>query len=126
MEFDYSDSNLKKIIKEFRSKKTGDGRRGPFYNGSQTWIFDVDNDKLFKNAVWQAYLDASRTFVNISNTRKCSEAFDNLSCSIQKYFKGEEEFSHSEWCEQFIDYVRKYNGCEARYGQAQKSREYGL
>ena len=120
MVFNFSNSNLANMINIFRCKNKGDGKRGPFYNGSQPWEFDLKNEGLFRSAVWQGYLDASRTFVKIKHTNDRRDAFNNLASSIHKYFKGEDIFRHSEWCEKFIKDVQKYNEYEARYGQAQK------
>ena len=119
MVFDYSNSNLANMINIFRCKNKGDGKRGP-YNGSQPWNFDLEDEGLFRSAVWQGYLDASRTFVKIKHTQDCRYAFNNLASSIQKYFKDEENFDHSKWCIAFINDIQEYNEYEARYGQAQK------
>jgi hypothetical protein len=117
---DFSSTNIKRKKDIFRSKIVGDGKRGPFYNGSQAWNLIIEDDALFMNAVWQAYLDASRTFTGIKSTTDNSNAFMELASSIQRYFKGEEEFDHSKWCTTFIANIMRYNQYEARYGQAQK------
>ena len=117
---DYSAANINRIKDEFRDKKTKDGRRGPFYNGQQAWLFDARNEDLFKNAVWQGYLDASRTFLGIKHTESEHRAFDKLAQSIQGYFKGKEDFDHDGWCESFLVDISRYNKYDARYGQVQK------
>jgi hypothetical protein len=118
--YEYSEDNVKSNIVRFKDKQIGAGKRGPFYNGSQPWVFDLENEGLFRNAVWQGYLDASRTFVKTKHTQDCRNAFNNLAVSIQRYFKGLDSFRHSDWCNAFIKDIQKYNEYEARYGQAQK------
>ncbi len=121
MKLEYSAKAKQRALSEFRYKRKDDGKRGPFYNKTQEWIFDKGNLELFINAVWQAYLDANRTFSGIKGTNKNEGAFLNLAKSIKKYFDLEEaEFSHDKWCKDFIRDIKKYNGYDARYGQAQK------
>ena len=77
--------------------------------------------ELFINAVWQGYLDASRTFSGIIGTDKESGAFLNLAKSIQSYFERKDvKFNHDKWCTEFINDVKTYYDYDARYGQAQK------
>lgn len=121
MKLEYSEKAKQSAMSEFRDKKIGDGKRGPFYNRTQEWDFEKDDLELFKNAVWQGYLDASRTFTGIKGTNKDEDAFLNLAKSIKKYFDVEgSEFTHDKWCKDFIRDIKKYNGYDARYGQAQK------
>ncbi len=120
MQFDFSEVSIRNKIKQFIEKKPGDGKKGPFFNSKSKWVFDTGDKELFEMAVWQGYLDASRTFVGIKNTKNCQKAFCELAASIQEYFKGKSDFEHSKWCNDFIDNVFKYNGYRARFGQAQK------
>lgn len=120
MGFDFTDPNIAKVKEDFKSKTPGDGKRGPFYNGTLEWEFDIKNSQLFEDAVWQGYLDASRTFDKIKDTKNKPDAFIRLAGSIQKYFDGDEAFDHSKWCNAFINGIRENNSYEATYGQAQK------
>lgn len=122
MKYKYDNDEIKAAIEEFKKKEKGDGKRGPFYNGKQKFIFDINNVELFQNAVWQGYLDASRTFSGIKNTNKEQEPFKNLAGHIQKYFAENEEFDHEGWCDQFIGDIKNetYAYPNPRYGQAQK------
>ena len=86
MKLDYSKPIIAGKIKQF--KQPGRDKRGPFYNGTQKWVFELNNIDLFKNAVWQGYLDASRTFRGIKDTKNNRKAFDRLANSIQSYFAG--------------------------------------
>lgn len=118
----FSDHNINEAIKSFKHKEKGDGKRGPFYNGKiqEPWKFDVENNELFERAVWQGYLDASRTFSDIKDTKKNNEAFNNLASFIRDFFRDEIVFNHEEWCKNFIKDTKKFNSYEPRYGQAQK------
>ena len=117
----FTDESVRAAIYEFKNKKTGDGKRGPFYNGTVNWEFDVSNSILFQAAVWQGYLDASRTFTDI-NTDENRKAFNNLARKIQSYFQNDDSgFEHDSWCKSFIKDIKKYNNYpDVRYGQAQK------
>ena len=117
MEMDFSDESIKKAKNEFKSHSKGDGKRGPFYKNSE-WIFNKENGLLFENAVWQGYLDASRTFHNVDTVNR--RAFNNLAGKIQNFFSEKEKFNHEGWCDGFIKDVKNYNNYECRYGQAQK------
>ena len=118
---DFSKENISKAKESFMHKDPGDGKRGPFYNKTQSWLFDVENRELFINAVWQGYLDASRTFSGIKGTNKSEGAFLNLAVSLQNYFKDSNaEFTHETWCTDFITDIKNCYNYEARYGQAQK------
>ena len=124
-DLDFSAESIDKAMSEFKTKKKGDGKRGPFYNVAvdDPWVFDIDNKKLFQNAVWQGYLDASRTFSGIKEgkTKENPLAFHHLAGSIQRYFKKDKiEFIHTVWCIDFMDAVREINHYSMRYGQAQK------
>ncbi|XME04036.1 hypothetical protein QYZ88_007625 [Lachnospiraceae bacterium C1.1] len=95
-------------------------KRGPFFKNKDKWLFDVNNIELFRDAVWQAYLDANRTFKGIKGTEN-RIAFDNLAKAIQRYFiESEAKFEHDTWCESFRKDVEKNYNYPARYGQAQK------
>lgn len=122
MNFEITDVNVIAATKRFRNKLNEDGKpkKGPFFNGTQAWSFDMNDIELFKNAVWQGYLDASRTFHGIEGTDKNKGAFLNLAKSIQSYFKDDKSFDHNRWCKTFIADIKEYNHYEARYGQAQK------
>jgi hypothetical protein len=67
MNFEITDVNVIAATKRFRNKLNEDGKpkKGPFFNGTQAWSFDKNDIELFKNAVLQGYLDASRTFHGI-------------------------------------------------------------
>ena len=122
MSFEINEEDVSAAIKRFRNNLTEDGKqkKGPFFNGTQSWSFDKKDLKLFKNAVWQGYLDASRTFHGIEGTDKNTGAFLNLAKTIQAYFKGDKPFDHKSWCNSFISDIYKNNHYKARYGQAQK------
>lgn len=79
---------------------------------------------IFEDAVYSAYLDASRTFAKIGD--KKGDALDTLAKSIQAYFSGKAYTTqtafdnfHNELCEKFIKVLEKAN-YSATYGQAQK------
>ncbi len=121
MELDYSEKSINHAMIDFTKKAKNDGRRGPFYNGKQDWVFEKNNERLFYNAVWQAYLDANRTMRGIKGTDKERGAFINLARKIQMFFlDNEAPLSHEDWCRGFIDDLKKYNDFDARYGHAQK------
>ena len=77
MKLEYSEKAKQSAMSKFQAKKIGDGKRGPFYNKTQEWFFEKNDLELFKNAVWQGYLDASRTFTGIKGTNKGEGAFLN-------------------------------------------------
>jgi len=110
--------------KKFIHKRAGDGKRGPFYNGTQPWFFDVNDECLFINAVWQGYLDTSRTCIGIDTTKNGRKAFYNLAGKLKVYFETDEIIDydklHSCWCKELIDDVKAYHSYLLRYGQAQK------
>ncbi len=118
-EEDFSDEIIRDAIQAF--KQPGIGRRGQFYQKSSSWTFDINDTALFRNAVWQGYLDACRTFTNI-DTHNERSAFENLADKIQSYFRDDGAiFAHEDWCDGFLDDLKKYNNYSyARYGQAQK------
>lgn len=120
--FEINDETISANIIRFRSRLNEDGKqkKGPFFNGTQAWSFDKNDIVLFKSAVWQGYLDASRTFHGIEGTDKNQGAFLKLAKSIQAYFKDDKPFDHKEWCKKFIADIEKHNHYKARYGQAQK------
>ncbi len=122
MDFEITDINVTAATIRFRNKSNEDGRlkKGPFFNGTQAWSFEKNDIELFKNAVWQGYLDASRTFHGIEGTDKNTGAFLKLAKSIQAYFKDDKPFDHNSWCNSFIADIEKFNHYNARYGQAQK------
>ena len=118
---DFSEKSILEAMSDFKKKETGDGKRGPFYNGTQEFEFNKDDEDLFRNAVWQAYLDANRTMSGIKGTGENQEAFNNLSTKIQEYFQNDEaEFTHEDWCNSFIADLRDCYDYRARYGHAQK------
>ena len=77
MDFEITDINVTAATIRFRNKSNEDGRlkKGPFFNGTQAWSFEKNDIELFKNAVWQGYLDASRTFHGIEGTDKTQVLF---------------------------------------------------
>ncbi len=82
---------------------------------------DIQNLDIFKEAVYQGYLDASRTFKGIKSKET---AINSLAQKIQKYFLNEYtdyKFNtlHKKWCEEFILEL-KNDGYIASYGKAQK------
>ena len=94
--------------------------KGPFAK-ERKWEFDEEESLLFEDAIYQAYLDAARTFRKVKQERK---AFKALAGQIQEYFKHRElvkKFSelHKTWCDAFIESMKKYN-YDAKFGQAQK------
>lgn len=101
-------------------------KSGPFYKSKKA--FEINNLELFKDAVWQGYLDASRTFIGINSdsriiekTNRNGKPFVALAQSIKDYFGNTEAiFDHSRWCLDFIQDVEKTYYYPARYGQAQK------
>lgn len=114
---DFSDEHIEDVKSKFRKEV----KRGPFYKDDAKWIFDINNVQLFRDAVWQGYLDACRTFRGIKLTTDNRDAFNNLASSIKEYFESKDAtFMHSEWCNTFITEVNEVNGYHARYGQAQK------
>ena len=122
LNYEITDINVTAATIRFRNKSNEDGRpkKGPFFNGTQAWSFEKNDIELFKNAVWQGYLDASRTFHGIEGTDKNQGAFLKLAKSIQAYFNDDKPFDHNSWCNSFIADIEKYNHYNARYGQAQK------
>lgn len=124
MDLTINKTTVKSAIENFKKKETGDGKSGPFYNETQKWEFKVDDIELFKNAVWQGYLDTKRTCRAISKNKETninSRAFLTLAKSIQAYFAKENAgFEHKDWCEAFIKNINKEYGYSMRYGQAQK------
>ena len=96
-------------------------RRGPF-KAPWSAILDISNDQLFRDAVWQGFLDACRTFAKYNKNGYQGEEnpFDLLAERIQKYFANKSKFDHKSWCEHFIDEMKKVYGYNCRYGQAQK------
>jgi len=117
--FDFSEENIVKAKASF--KRPYAGARGPFYTGDRKdWKFDNDDIELFRDAVWQGYLDASRTFRGIKYTDTNRKAFDNLAAAIRNYLNGDEGFDHEDWCKKFISEVKQHNNYETKYGQAQK------
>ena len=123
MTIDFSDKSIEQARIDFISKETGDGKRGPFYNKTQDWVFNDNDEKLFINAVWQAYLDTNRTLPGIQAAEKDKGAFANLASEIQKFFKEgckNFNFTHEKWCEGFISDIKEYNCYDIRYGHAQK------
>ena len=117
MKIDFGKENIEIAKKDFISHVKGDGKRGPFYSGRK-WKFDNNDSSLFKDAVWQGYLDASRTFYKINTTDRT--AFDNLAENIRSFFVGSACFDHDGWCNSFILDINESNGYKCRYGQAQK------
>ncbi len=118
----YSAKAIKTAKDSFIRKVPGDGKKGPFYNCTQPWEFIVDDEELFRNAVWQGYLDASRTFSGIKGKktdRNCG-AFKKLADAIRSYFEKNDDFNHKKWCEDFISDMKEFYDYDARYGQAQK------
>ena len=124
MDLTINKKTVNSAIDSFRNKEKGDGKSGPFYNGTQDWEFKADDIELFKNAVWQGYLDTKRTCQAISKnkrTDKNNKAFLNLAKAIQAYFNNEDAgFEHKDWCEAFIKNINKEYGYSMRDGQAQK------
>ena len=118
MLIDFSKRNVEIARSEFKSHKKGDGKRGPFYASGEYPTFEKNDDLLFRNAVWQGYLDASRTFYKINTSNRT--AFANLAEKIQGFFEGKEKFNHECWCSSFINDIKTNNEYECRYGQAQK------
>ena len=49
MRFEITESDIITAKERFKSKTTGDGKHGPFYNGEQLWSFDITNGHLFFN-----------------------------------------------------------------------------
>ena len=117
-ELDFSEKSIENAKSAF--KHTEKGKRGPFYKKEFPWKFNPENKDLFELAVWQGYLDASRTFSGIINTKENRDAFNNLAENMQQYFTQDKEFLHAYWCNTFIEDIKKYNECKIRYGQAQK------
>lgn len=117
-DFDYSPENIEKKIASFMKKTVY--KRGPFYNGNQSWEFSNTDNNLFYYAVWQGYLDASRTFKGVRDTKTNNMAFGNLADSIRDYFVNNITFDHKGWCDGFMSDIEKNNGIPIKYGQAQK------
>lgn len=83
--------------------------------------FDIDNEKLFFEAVYLGYLDAARTFKEIGD--KKTTALENLAKKMQNYFNSSDEnfdILHESWCEKFLNDLQDSQYEQATYGQAQK------
>ncbi len=120
-ELDFSEKRIVAVKEDFKKKVKGDGKRGPFYNKTQSWVFDRDDKTLFRNAVWQAYLDTNRTMTGISGLDKDFGALANFADEVQLFFqKNSGEFTHELWCDNLINDLKEINQYEARYGHAQK------
>ena len=93
--------------------------RGPFKKHDKC-IFNINNNQLFIDAFYQAYLDAARTFRGIGNSETKSQVFEAYALKVQCYFKNQDKnFDewHEEWCDGFIKDLTVY---PTKYGQAQK------
>ncbi len=106
-------------VKKFKSGIS----KGNFKNSHANNLCTYDLD-IFNDAVYAAYLDASRTFEEIGN--KKDSALSKLAESILDYFKGDpytkpEDFDtfHDGLCTNFIKNL-KDETYSATYGQAQK------
>lgn len=102
--------------------------KGPFLKRRKngTTQFDKSDNQLFKDAVYQGYLDDCRTFVGIKGDKH--KVFGVLAKEIQKYFTASTaELSqnffddwHKRFCDYFINQLEKKCDYHATYGQAQK------
>lgn len=121
----------KSYIEAFRNGfdiKINKDTKGPFRERlkNNSWNFDVDDKKLFIDAVYQGYLDASRTFAGISKVKQSDKEriFNELAKNIQEYFQNEKNIKsfdelHNKWCMSFLESLNS-QGYKAKYGQSQK------
>lgn len=89
-------SALNNYIESFKKGIT----KKPFKD-DKNMDFSLDNGDLFDHAVWQGYLDASRTFHGIKEQKeKLERGLNNLAGIIKGYFtqKDPDRFKHSDFC----------------------------
>ena len=119
----FDSESINKARNAFVSKNPCDGKRGPFYNGEQFWTFDKENLEMYKNAVWQGYLDVNRTMKGISKYKKSKNegAFLKLAEALKVFFTDRDpEFRHDCWCYAFVNNMKADYGYDVHFGQAQK------
>ena len=109
-------------LKELKGKFRNDRRSKSFYDNHSDFV--VNDTRLFRDAVWQGYTDACRTFTGISKEKKTSKdgmPFVKLAETIESYFIDPNgEFKHSRWCNDFMKNIGEEYGYTVRFGQAQK------
>lgn len=87
----------------------------------QNLKLDIQDSDIFKEVVYQGYLDASRTFKGIKSK---DTAINNLAKKLHRYFSDvhiNDDFNtlHKKWCKEFISDLEN-DGYIASYGKAQK------